>query len=122
MITKRNIKVPIYKYGLTIIIFDNWYDLEGHIPDYVFETKSLGVVLNNGGTGLVAIRNGAESTIAHESLHLVESIWKFIGYDSIEGNRPLLPRSWSYVADALLGAYAVGILYNGGFEEFPSVG
>ena len=37
MITKRSIRVPIYKYGLTIIIFDNWYDLEGHIPDYVFD-------------------------------------------------------------------------------------
>lgn len=99
MITKKNIKVPIYKYALTIIIFDNWYDLEGYIPDYVFETKSLGVVLNDGGSGLVAIQNGAESTIAHESLHLVESIWKFIGYDSIEGNNEV-------------GAYLLTYLYE----------
>ena len=99
MITKRNIRVPIYKYGLTIIIFDNWYDLEGHIPDDILEERALGVVLNNGGSGLVAIQNGAESTIAHESLHLVESIWKFIGYDSMEGNNEV-------------GAYLLTYLYE----------
>lgn len=99
MITRRNVTVPIYGYKLTIVIFDNWLDLEGIIPDKELSNPAKGLVLNDYGRGLVAIEYGQESTITHEAFHLVECIWNYIGYDSIEGNNEV-------------GAYLITFLYE----------
>lgn len=112
MVTKKNIIIPIYGYALTIIIFDNWEDLRNHVPDHVFESSSLGVVLNDFGRGLVAIQYGAESTIAHESLHIVENIWRYIGYDSIEGNNEVGAYLLTYIFEQIKKVYDKHSLSN----------
>ena len=37
MITQKRINVPIYRYRLQIIIFDNWEELQGLIPKDIYE-------------------------------------------------------------------------------------
>lgn len=35
MISKKKIIIPIYKYKLTIVIFDNWDEIKSLLKDYI---------------------------------------------------------------------------------------
>ena len=49
MITKRKHLVPIFEYPITIIIFDDWEDLKGYIPEEIYNIPSRGVTIEYDG-------------------------------------------------------------------------
>lgn len=86
MITKKHITIPIYGYRLTVIIFDEWRELKGYIPDSELDYEARGITFSNSNCGLIAVASDAESTITHEAYHIVNDIWKYIGYTAMEAN------------------------------------
>ena len=86
MITKKKLTIPIFGYKLTIIIFDEMQDLHGHIPEYYINGNFRGLAYGEDFSGVVAIDSKFGSTIAHESLHIVNAVWKAIGYEPQRDN------------------------------------
>lgn len=87
MITRRKIRIPIFNYLVDTVIFDNWSDLEGILDDDIYrEGGSRGITVNYGHKSLVCINKKHYSTIVHESGHVVNSIWRYIGYEPSRDN------------------------------------
>lgn len=87
MVTRKKIKVPIFNYLIDTIIFDDWSDLYGILDKDVYEEgSSRGITVNYGNYSLVCINKKHFSTIVHEAGHLVNSIWRFIGYEPSRDN------------------------------------
>lgn len=87
MITKKRINVPIFDYTIIIVIFDRWEELENILDYDVFkECSSKGVTVNYEDHSLVCINKKHYSTIVHEAGHLVNSIWRYIGYEPSRDN------------------------------------
>ena len=82
MITKRKITIPIFEYKLTIVIFDDWEELKGYLPEEEFEIEARAITLSTYGASLVAINSKRGSSIVHEAEHIKNHIWDFIGYRS----------------------------------------
>ena len=82
MITKRKITIPIFEYKLTIVIFDDWEELRGYLPEEEFEIEARAITLSTYGASLVAINSKRGSSIVHEAEHIKNHIWDFIGYRS----------------------------------------
>lgn len=82
MITKRKITIPIFEYKLTIVIFDDWEELRGYLPEEEFEIEARAITLSTYGASLVAINSKRGSSIVHEAEHIKNHIWDFIGYKS----------------------------------------
>lgn len=82
MITKKRLKIPIFNYTVLVTIFDKWSDLEGILDDDIYhEGSSAGITVTwDNNYSLVCVRSNAYSTIVHEAGHLVNRIWKYIGY------------------------------------------
>lgn len=80
MITKRKIKIPIFNYLMTVIIFDEWRDLENYIPNDIFVDPSNGVTIEYDDYCIVCCTPKHKSSVVHESGHIKNLIWKFIGY------------------------------------------
>ena len=87
MITKKRLVVPIFDYTINIIIYDRWSDLEGILDDDLYrDSSSKGITVNYGNYSLVCIDKKHYSTIVHEAGHLVNSIWRYIGYNPQRDN------------------------------------
>lgn len=86
MITKRKHLVPIFEYPVTIIIFDDWEELKGHIPDEIFKAPSRGVTIEYEGHCVVCCTPKYASSIVHEAGHIKNLIWKHIGYTPMVDN------------------------------------
>ena len=88
MITKKRLKIPIFNYTILAVIFDKWSDLEGILDDDLYKDgSSAGITVTYGGNyALVCIRSNAYSTLIHEAGHLVNRIWKYIGYNPERDN------------------------------------
>ena len=87
MITKKRLIVPIFDYTINIIIYDKWSDLEGILDDDLYrDSNSKGITVNYGNYSLVCIDKKYYSTIVHEAGHLVNSIWRYIGYNPQRDN------------------------------------
>lgn len=87
MITRKRINIPIFNYTIIIVIFDKWSDLIDILPDNIYhEGSSTGITVNYGNYSLVCIDKKKYSTIVHEAGHLVNSIWRFIGYTPSRDN------------------------------------
>lgn len=87
MITNKRIVIPIFEYPIRIVIFDNWSDLEGILDDDLLrEGSSRGITVNYNNYSLVCINRKHYSTIVHEAGHLVNSIWRHIGYNPSRDN------------------------------------
>lgn len=69
MITQKRINVPIYRYRLQIIIFDNWEELQGLIPRDIYEDfyAARGAAVNTGCSGIVCVGADFGSTVIHEA-------------------------------------------------------
>jgi hypothetical protein len=46
MITQRKITIPIFDFKLTIVIFDDWRELEGFLTPEEFEIESRAVTVS----------------------------------------------------------------------------
>lgn len=80
MITQKRCTVPIFNYQLTIIIFDNWEELKPYIPIEEYEHEAKALVLHDYGRSRVFVTPQYKESIIHESLHIKNAIWRFIGY------------------------------------------
>lgn len=87
MITRRKIRIPIFNYLIDTVIFDRWSDLYGILEDNLYHSESSrGITVNYGNHSLVCINKKQYSTIVHEAGHLVNSIWRYIGYEPSRDN------------------------------------
>lgn len=80
MVTKKSIKIPIFNYKLSIIIFDDWNDLRPYLPPAVFARPGKGVTLCYDDTCIICCSPKDDTTIVHESGHATNAIWRCIGY------------------------------------------
>ena len=78
MVTKKTIKVPIYDYRVIIIVVDTWEALRIE-PNIDTEADSC-VIDHNNGTATIIIASNDMSIIAHECLHIKNTVWARIGY------------------------------------------
>lgn len=87
MITKKRLIVPIFDYIITIVIYDKWSDLESILDEDLYrDSRANGITVNYGNYSLVCIDKKHYSTIVHEAGHLVNSIWRYIGYNPQRDN------------------------------------
>ena len=86
MITQKKIIIPIFDYKLTIVIFDKWKELKGIIPDEELELEAKAITIHNYGASLVAVTPKYIASITHESEHVKNAIWRYIGYEPQRDN------------------------------------
>ena len=86
MITQRKITIPIFDFKLTIVIFDDWRELEGFLTPEEFEIESRAVTVSQYGAALVAVNSKRGSSIVHEAGHIKNAIWRYIGYTPMRDN------------------------------------
>ena len=79
MITKKDINIPIFRLKLKIIIVDELKEALGIEPNIDTEADSC-VIDHNNGTATIIIASNNMSVIAHECLHVKNTIWARIGY------------------------------------------
>lgn len=85
MITKRKIIIPIFRIKLTIIVLDEMS--EGVVLYPSLDINSDGNVLDySNGEVSIFITPKDYSIIAHECLHVVNSVWLRIGYNPQKDN------------------------------------
>jgi len=70
MITKKKLVVPIFEYKLTIIIFDDWRELEPYLPEEEFKVPAKAITLSQYGASMVMIDAKHGSSIVHEAVHV----------------------------------------------------
>lgn len=86
MVTKRKLKIPIFNYYMTILIYDYWEDLIDYIPKEVYDDPGKGVTIEYDNYCVVCCPTNSGSTIAHESGHIANLVWKYIGYTPMRDN------------------------------------
>lgn len=101
MITKRSVKIPIFNYKINIIVYDNNED----VSDTYDSKGSRGFVLDYGTYSTVGIKYPNEHSIIHESEHLKNSIWEYIGYTPQRGNDEVDAYLITYIYIKILEVY-----------------
>lgn len=86
MITQRKVTIPIFEFKLTIVIFDNWSELEGFLTPEEYEIESRAVTVSQYGAALVAVNSRRGASIVHEAGHIKNAIWRYIGYTPMRDN------------------------------------
>lgn len=89
MITQRKINIPIFDYKLTIIIADTLEEARNKLPDRDIDlngTKAITFSNKSIGGAIVLIRANSQSSAVHESIHIKNSIWEYIGYQPQASN------------------------------------
>ena len=71
---------------MTILIFDDWEDLKGYIPEDVFNVPARGVTIEYDDYCIVCCTPKYTSSIVHEAGHIKNLIWKHIGYTPMVDN------------------------------------
>lgn len=105
MITKKRMEVPIFNYKLTIVIFDDWNELKGYIPDDELEQSGNGITIEGYGSPLVAIDARSRKSIYHEALHIVNFIWRHIGYEPSRDNDEVSAYLLAYLSTKIEEVY-----------------
>ena len=105
MITKKKITIPIFGYKLTIIIFDEMSDLHGQIPEHHIYGDFRGLAYGEDFSGVVCIGSKYGSTIAHESLHMVNAVWKAIGYEPQRDNDEVSAYLLTYIYEKIVDVF-----------------
>lgn len=83
MLTKRKIKIPIFNYLMFVYVFDNWSDLKNNIPNEMYnKPNSIGLTIDCDTYCIICISSNTiyKSTLVHESGHVKNLVWKYIGY------------------------------------------
>lgn len=105
MITKRHLTIPIFDYKVTVIIFDEWEELRPYLSPEAFQVISRGITIFGEGGCLVAINSHCGSTIAHESLHIVNAVWRYIGYEPQRDNDEVSAYLLTYIYQKITEIY-----------------
>lgn len=104
MITKRKAKVPIFNYGLHIIVFDKYSELKDYLSEEELAIPSRGVTIPNISFSTVIIKSGDLATANHEALHVTNLIWRYIGYNPQRDNDEVSAYLSTYIFNILARA------------------
>lgn len=105
MITKKNTIIPIFDYKLTIVIFDDWKELEGIIPDNELDNEGRAITISRKGASLVAVNAKCGSSIVHEAEHIKNALWWHIGYRPQLDNDEIDAYVIAYIYDKITNVY-----------------
>lgn len=104
MVTKRRVKIPIFNYLMIVYVFDEWKDLKNNIPDDIYNIpNSNGVTIDYEDSCIICCSSNAKfkSTIVHESGHIKNLIWKYIGYTPMRDNDEVDQYLQSYIFEQI---------------------
>ena len=79
MLTHKVIIVPIYRYALRIVVFDDFKEVVETFPE-VKHNDSKGTVIDYGDKSMICVPPDDIPTVVHECEHVKNSIWKRIGF------------------------------------------
>lgn len=101
MVTKKKIRIPIFEYDITVLVFDKWSDLDGYIPKELSKDSCRGLTIEYDWKCIVCITPKHLSTLSHEAFHIVNLIWKSIGYEPQRDNDEVSAYLLTYVVEQL---------------------
>jgi hypothetical protein len=87
---------------MTILIFDDWEDLKGYIPEDIFNTPSRGVTIDYEGHCTVCCTPKHSSSVVHESGHIKNLIWEYIGYTPMVDNDEVDQYLHTYIYEQIM--------------------
>lgn len=102
MITKRKFRIPIFHYPMTIIVFDEWKELESHIPKDIFESEARGVTIEFEASCIVCCTPKFQSSVVHEAGHIKNLVWKYIGYTPQRDNDEVDQYLHTYIYEEIM--------------------
>lgn len=105
MVTQKRCIIPIFDYKLSIYIFDKWKELEHYLPKEEFEQEANAIVFHTNGQSSVFINSTREMSITHESVHIKNAIWRFIGYTPQRDNDEIDAYLIAYIYYKILEVY-----------------
>lgn len=102
MITQRSITIPIFDYKVTIIIYDSW-DEVSHKFEVEGEPKGICKIYH--GYTMCAINSNKMECAIHESEHIKNAIWEYIGYTPQTGNDEVDAYLIAYIYKKIIEVY-----------------
>lgn len=102
MITQRSLTIPIFNYRLTVIIFDNWEEVKHKFEGYA---EPKGICKIHDGYTLCAINSNKIECAIHESEHIKNAIWEYIGYTPQVGNDEVDAYLITYIYKKIMEVY-----------------
>lgn len=100
MVTIEKYKIPIYDYRLQIIIYDNFKEIIGLLPPEERSTPGSATLAMRG-SSITIINAKNFSDISHESEHIKDNIWNYIGYKAQQNNDEVDTYLIGYIADLI---------------------
>ena len=77
MLTEKNIIIPIYRYALKIVVFDDFKEVNERFPE-VKSDDSKGLLLDYGDKSMICVPSYDTLTVVHECEHAKNAVWKRI--------------------------------------------
>lgn len=108
MITCKKINIPIFDYKLTIIITDTWEEVKDKLPNQDIDLASTRAVTFSNkliGASFVAIRSDCHSSIVHESVHIKNHLWDYIGYSPQADNDEIDAYLVTYIYNKIMDVF-----------------
>lgn len=79
MITEKNVRIPIYRYTLKIVVANSVKEAAERFTD-IQDTTAKGTVLDYGDKAIIVVPPDDMPTIVHECEHVKNAVWERIGY------------------------------------------
>ena len=102
MLTQRSLTIPIFNYKLTIIIYDNWNEVS---HKFEVDSEPAGICKIYSGYTLCAINSHKLEEVIHESEHIKNAIWEYIGYTPQLGNDEVDAYLIAYIYKKIMEVY-----------------
>lgn len=102
MLTKKRKVIPIFDYVMTVLIFDEWEDLKGNIPNEIYTDPARGVTIEYDTSCIVCCTPKYESSIVHEAGHIKNLVWKYIGYTPQRDNDEVDQYLHTYIYEEII--------------------
>lgn len=102
MVTQKRLTIPIFEYRLTVLVFDDWREVK-HIFNEEYEPRAI--VRSSLGSSVVAINSKKGSSIVHESEHIKNLIWDYIGYTPQRDNDEVDAYLINYIYNKIMCVY-----------------
>lgn len=104
MITQRKFNIPIFDYKLTVVIYDSWDEVKHCFDD---GPKPKAITRGGYGSAMVGIDaiSSSIASIAHESEHVKNLIWEYIGYTPQRDNDEVDAYLITYIFDKMMSVY-----------------